>query len=171
MSKSEQAAVGRRKTWQGHDEEDEELCVEGSYQLFDALTDSSESALYMAGEMVKDAFWLADKAEEYQDIDEDMESKLYNRSTRLLKEARDTVDLPYESMEHRGNGWWKSYRQDDKLGLVFNLVKEHITENGFSGAFKSTKLLLEAAEAHDNDDWHEVDEKLEDYYDVVLEKR
>jgi hypothetical protein len=170
MNKSQKAAEGRRKTWQGHDERNEDLCVEGGYQLFDALTDSKEETLYEAGQMVKDAFWFADKAEEYQETDEALEDKMYERSTRLLKEARDRVGLSYEPMEHRGNGWWKSYRQDDKLGVLKNIAKENLSEVGVLGTFGSTKLLLEAAKAHDENDWQKVDNKLKEYYDIVIQE-
>lgn len=169
MEDSRKAAVGRRKTWQGHDERDEELCREGAYQLFDALTDSTEEELYTAGEMVKDAFWFADKGEEYQSSSKELENKMYERSTRLLKEARDTIGLPYEPMENRGNGWWKSYRRGNSEEVRKEVQKEHLAEYGDEEiATELTQLLLEAANVHDQNDWGAVDTKLEDYYETVL---
>ena len=169
MEDSLKAAVGRRKTWQGHDEKDEELCRNGAYQLFDALTDSPEEDLYNAGEMVKDAFWFADKGEEYQDMSKELENKMYQRSTRLLKEARGRVGLPTEPMEHRGNGWWRSYRRGNSNEVQKEIQKEHLDEYGDEiKATKLTKLLFEAANMHDQDDWRAVDSKLEDYYETVL---
>lgn len=90
----EQAAEGRRRTFQGHDyrekseEYGEALCEYGAFQLFDALSDALREEKLTAAEMVKDAFWLADEAEKHQDVDTELEDKYYARAERLLKEAR-----------------------------------------------------------------------------------
>ena len=96
--------------------------MSGAYSLFSALTESSDEELHLAGQMVKDAFWHADEAERYQGEDVNSEEQEYRRATRLLKEARDTVEMDCEVMEYRGYGWWKNYRRGEKFGLVFNLA-------------------------------------------------
>lgn len=169
MDEIRQAAVGRRKTWQGHDERNQELCAEGAYELFDALTDAEDEDLYHAGEMVKDAFWMADIAEEYQEEENTYdENRMYARSTRLLKEARDRVGLNPRPMTYRGSGWWKQYRRENKMGALTFVALEHFSEIGWRKTYDSTKLLLEASTGHDTDDWDSVDEKLEEYYELVL---
>lgn len=169
MYAERQAAVGRRKTWQGHDERDKALCTEGAYELFDALTDADEEDLTAAGDLVQQAFWLADEAEGYQGDDPDREAWKYHEATTRLERARQRVGLRTEPMWHRGKGWWKAYRRDNKLGVVTGLVQEHAAECGWRpAAFRATKRILDAADAHDEDDWRRVDDHLTDYYDIML---
>lgn len=164
-----QAAHGRRKTWQGHDERDEELCEEGAYELLDALTgEVDDKALQESAEMTRRAFWTADKAEEHQDQgNPDLENQAYQRATELLKDSRENVGLPERPMDHRGK-WWKAYRNENKSGLFLNLAREDYSHTGLGGTLGNTKLLLEAAKAHKENDWPTVDGKLEEVYRDVL---
>ncbi|MDY6769003.1 MAG: hypothetical protein SVW02_02760 [Candidatus Nanohaloarchaea archaeon] len=170
MTLEERAAVGRRKTWQGHDQEDADLCAEGAYDLFDALTDADEQSLETAAEFVQEAFWLADEAEQYQGDKPKLENQKYREATSRLKSAREVVGLAVRPMEYRGNGWWKHYRRANKIRFLTSLTAEHIAEIGWNtGAFRATGILLDAAkEGHDVDDWAYVDDRLEDYYDLAI---
>lgn len=170
MDQKTRAARGRRKTWQGHDERDSEMVVEGARTLYSALTGEDEISR-AAGQMVKDAFWMADEAEKYQGTDAEREEVFYGRATRLLKEARDMAGLDWSPMEHRGNGWWKAYRRREEEKLEEQIREEHQADLGSGAEYEeATGYLLAASEKHAEDDWQGVQDKLENYYDIVLEE-
>lgn len=164
-----QAAVGRRKIVQGHDEENGDLIQEGARELYSALTDADEESLEQAGRMMEDAFYFADEAEKHQMRgDKNREKMMYDRSTRLLKELRDEVGLAWEPMEYRGNGWWKADRQDNDLGVIYGLIREHVAEFGYTlDAFRATKKLIEGNLQHKKNNWEGVDYLMTDYYEIV----
>lgn len=170
MKPASKAAEGRRKIWQGHDKRDSKLVRDGAEKLYSVLSDSSEEELEKAGKMIKDSFWMADEAEKYMEEDNPArEGKMYDRATRLLKEARDQVSLPYSSMDCRGNGWWMAYRRGDNNRVEREVQAEHEEDLGdIMAARESTENLLEAFKAHDRDNWDEVEENLEEYYEVFL---
>jgi hypothetical protein len=160
------AARYRRRIWQGHDE-DWEQCEQGAFGLYGVLTDASVDERWYAANQVKEAFKIADKAEEWQGIDEIREQELYDEAKEKLVEARETVGLETDSVEYR-IGWWKAYRHDDMDAHKQNLLQEQRVLLGDELAEKGTKILLRAADAHDKNAWERADEPLTDYYELRM---
>jgi hypothetical protein len=169
MGRARQAATGRRKIWEGHDKEKGELIRTGAEELYSVISNANECSLQEAGKHVEDAFWMADEAEQYQETGNKlMENQRYIDATEHLKTARYIVELPVKPMEHRCD-WWKAYRREDKPRLLYSLAREQISDIGFnSTSLEATRLLLDAAKTHDENNWDSVDDTLEDYYEITL---
>jgi len=166
MERWEQAAAGRRNVLEGHDLEDFERCTDGAVQLLDALTyeDVPQGDLRQGGENISTAFQLADEAEQWQGVNPEKEMEKYDEATVKLREGRAAVGLPVEPMDYRGK-WWAAFRRDNKSAVLKNLFLEQVADVGLgTTAVTTTKILVGVAKAHNEDEWGEAQDLLEDHY-------
>ena len=167
-SLKKEAAVCLRMIWQGHDERDKSICSDGAFGLYSILTDKGADLKIRAADLVQEAFWLADEAEQHQDKDGNLESIFYKRAGECLTQSRQLVGLEIESVPHT-IAWWKAYRHKDNKTLVENLIQEHAIQIKTPElAEKLTYMLLDAAAEHKKKYWKAVDKKLEEYFEIYL---
>ena len=184
-------AVYQRKTWEGHDNKDIALCLEGAVGLYSILTDADTKKIMVAAKYLQEAFWLSDDAEEYQNFDSELEDRAYGMAGLCLHRSRHLVGLETDSVQYTIN-WWKAYRHNNKDVLVDNLVKEQVLQmrlikyndvvnnsaqekvvqrelnDNYDFAKKCAGILLESAAEHKKKDWASVDKKLEEYFTHYL---
>lgn len=170
MKISKKAASCLRETWQGHDEKDVIMCSEGASGLYRILTNVSNHKVKTAGTFVREAFWLADKAEKYQNSNEQKETQFYYDAGDCLVRSRCLVGLELESVAYTIK-WWKSYRHKDKEAVYENLTKEQwhqFRAKDVKKAEKCAGILMEAAEEHKKRNWEAVDNVLVNYFEIYL---
>jgi len=164
------AAVYLRKIWQAHDEKNEMEGWSSAQKLYEILGATPAQAS-TAGHLTIQAFFLADRAESYQQMDmPDMEDFFYDIAKQFLVKARGICEMETESPTYTVQ-WWKAYRHKEKDSVMQAMLEEHkaqltglpLTERlGYSLA--CVNKLIPAGAAHDKKDWKTVDDKLEEYF-------
>jgi len=172
METAKHAAQYLRMIWQGHDERSEKICEDGAFGLYNILAPAaSDYSKKEAAKLVREAFWAADKAEEFQAQNELEENLMYKNAEECLNKSRSIVGLETQSVQFT-IVWWKAYRHKDKEALLENLVKEHLCQvtgnNSSDVAKKCSYIILEAAAEHKKRDWKAVDNKLTEYFEIYL---
>lgn len=177
--RAKEAAHYLTKVWQGHDEKNEKMCVNGACGLYSILTDASPMLRGRAAEKLMQAYWKSDEAETYQKLAErcqeleysEKEDECYNDACRLIETSRALVGLEMKSAQFTAK-WWKAYRHKDEDAVLENLVKEHMCQitinNNVEIASKCSYLLARAAVAHKERRWTVVEDILNEYFNIYF---
>jgi len=168
------AAKSLRMVWEAHDKKDEEMGMYGAAQLYSVLGGQIEQLFY-AGILTIQAYFLADEAEGFQNIDPQKEDFYYGNARENLEKARAALGFETVSPTYTVQ-WWKAFTHKDNEGTIRGLTEEHKAQLPHLApdereryAKMCVEKLSPAINLRMKRQWEDVEKVLEDYFRIYLE--
>ena len=160
-----------REVWQYHDLEDFDRLVTSVQGLLVGLEFDSYHAK-KAAEHIMHAYIYADKAVDAMKVENTaLEQQMYEDATNHLKQARTLLQLKAEGGEYEVK-WWYAFRHRDEAEvgrLLYEEICYHTNDPEF--ALLGAYFLFTAGRYHSERNWTQVENLLQKYWKILLEKK
>lgn len=168
---SKKLGMHHREVWQYHDLEDFEKLATSVQALLVGLEFDSYHAK-KAAEHIMHAYICADKAVDAMKSENSvLEHQLYEEATNHLKQVRTILQLKAEGGEYEVK-WWYAFRHRDGAEVGRLLYEEICYQtNDPEFALLGAYFLFSAAKFHSKRNWEQVENLLQKYWKILLEKK